>query len=43
MPESGTRGLGGTVRISFVSDAMLERNGVGAYYADLISQFGSGR
>ncbi|MGB0514480.1 MAG: glycosyl transferase family 1, partial [Wenzhouxiangellaceae bacterium] len=34
MPESSRR----PVRVAFVSDSMPERNGVGAYYTDLIEQ-----
>tara|TARA_Y100001933_G_scaffold69139_1_gene70173 strand:+ start:1124 stop:2254 length:1131 start_codon:yes stop_codon:yes gene_type:complete len=38
MSERTTASGGQPVRVAFVSDSMPERNGVGAYYADLIDQ-----
>ncbi|HKL49719.1 MAG TPA: glycosyltransferase [Wenzhouxiangellaceae bacterium] len=38
MAERATAYGGEPVRVAFVSDSMPERNGVGAYYADLIDQ-----
>jgi len=38
MPEPERLVAGDAVRVAFVSDSMPERNGVGAYYADLIGQ-----
>lgn len=38
MSERATASGGRPVRVAFVSDSMPERNGVGAYYADLIDQ-----
>jgi len=38
MSEAANRPAGQPIRVAFVSDSMPERNGVGAYYADLIAQ-----
>lgn len=38
MPEAEADRGAAPVRVAFVSDSMPERNGVGAYYADLIAQ-----
>lgn len=38
MSETANDPLGEPIRVAFVSDSMPERNGVGAYYADLIDQ-----
>ncbi|MEX2498052.1 MAG: glycosyltransferase [Wenzhouxiangellaceae bacterium] len=38
MPETVTAMDAAPVRVAFVSDSMPERNGVGAYYADLVDQ-----
>ena len=40
MVEAGVAPEAASVRVAFVSDSMPERNGVGAYYADLIAQLG---
>lgn len=37
MTRAGSKGAG-RIRVAFVSDSEPERNGVGAYYADLIAQ-----
>jgi len=42
MSEHGTAPVVEPVRVAFVSDSMPERNGVGAYYADLIGQLDRG-
>ncbi|MDT8409196.1 MAG: glycosyltransferase [Wenzhouxiangellaceae bacterium] len=38
MIETASDGAGRVLRVAFVSDSVPERNGVGAYYADLIAQ-----
>ena len=38
MSETAGHPAGEPIRVAFVSDSMPERNGVGAYYADLIDQ-----
>jgi len=43
MGESAAPQDAAPVRVAFVSDSMPERNGVGAYYADLIAQLDGNR